>query len=334
METLPAEAYWSPAVHDLERRTIFGRSWLCLGPAAPVAAPGSYLAESVAGWPMLVVRDAAGALRAFHNVCRHRAGPLVDDGCGTSRSLVCRYHGWAYALDGTLTSTRGSGLAPDATADLDLFEVRAAEWRGVLFVCLDPSTPPLADWLGGLVDEAAPYPMESWAPAGRVEHRLACNWKTYGDNYAEGYHIPLVHPELHRAVRPGTYRVDVHDGWTRHRADTRDGTVATGAWLWHWPNVAFNLYEHGMSIERWWPTGPTSCVLVLDYCFADLSPAGEARNRLDMASSDRICDEDRRICEAVQRNLEAGTYRSGLLAPDHEQGVAELHRLVRAAHRS
>ena len=80
MRTLPAADYWSAATHRCERRAIFAVEWLCLGPAAPVDAPGGYLAEMVAGWPIVVVRDGDGALRAFHNVCRHRAGPLVDDG--------------------------------------------------------------------------------------------------------------------------------------------------------------------------------------------------------------------------------------------------------------
>jgi len=331
VRTLSAADYSSADLHDRERRTIFGREWLCLGRAEDVAQPGSYRAESVAGWPLLVVRDTAGVLRAFHNVCRHRAGPLVDDGGGSCRSLVCRYHGWAYGLDGSLRSARDSGLDPAELEGLDLLPVRVAEWRGILFVCQDSDAPELEAWIGGLTGACEPFSMESWRMTERSVHHIACNWKAYSDNYLEGYHIPLVHPELSRAIDPNSYQVDVHDRWVRHRADTREGVLATGAWLWHWPNLALNLYEHGMSVERWYPTGPTTCILVLDYCFADTSDEAMQRNKLDIEASARICEEDKAICEAVQRNLSAGIYDTGLLSPKHEQGVAAFHEQVLAA---
>ena len=215
VETLPAADYWSTEVHDAERRTIFGREWLCLGPADAVTEPGSYLAETVAGWPVLVVRDGEGELRGFHNVCRHRAGPLVDDGAGACRSLVCRYHGWAYGLDGGLRSARDSGLDDAEVSGLSLYDVRVGVWRGLLFVCLAPDTEPL-DRAGSAAwpASAGTYPMESWRPGRRLVHHLDCNWKTYGDNYLEGYHIPLVHPALSRAIEPSSYTVEVGDGWS------------------------------------------------------------------------------------------------------------------------
>jgi choline monooxygenase len=310
---------------------VFAREWLCLGPAGSVAEPGAYLADVVAGWPIVVVRDGERVLRAFHNVCRHRAGPLVDDGCGAARSFVCRYHGWAYGLDGALRSARDAGLAADEVAGLDLLPLRAEEWQGLLFVCLAPQAEPLVEWLGAFGDACTAHPMDGWTHAARSEHHLACNWKTYGDNYLEGYHLPLVHPGLTRMVDPATYRVDVADGWARHSVRTRQGAISTGPWLWRWPNLAINLYAGGMSVERWFPTGPTTCVLVLDYWFADVGPAAMERNRVDVEGSTTLCLEDKAICEAVQRNLEAGEYDTGLLSPRHEGGLAAFHDLVRAA---
>jgi choline monooxygenase len=331
MHTLPASDYWSLGIHQCERRAIFAVEWLCVGPAASVAAPGGYVAEVIAGWPIVVVRDGDGELRAFHNVCRHRAGPLVDDGCGALRSFVCRYHGWAYGLDGTLRSARDSGLAEADVAGLDLWPIRAAEWRGLLFVRLSAEGPPLDEWLGAFGDACAGHPMERWEPVHRAEHQLACNWKTYGDNYLEGYHVPLVHPALTRTVDPSSYRVEAADGWARHTVDTREGATTSGTWLWHWPNLAVNLYEAGMSVERWFPTGPTTCRLVLDYWFADTGSAAVEDNRRAIEGSTTLCLEDQAICEAVQRNLEAGEYVSGLLSPRHEGSVGAFHDLVRAA---
>lgn len=332
LRTLPARDYWDPDVHAAERQAVFAREWLCLGPAAVVDAAGSYLAETVAGWPVVVVRAGDGALRGFHNLCRHRAGPLVDDGGGSCRSLVCRYHGWSYELDGALRSARDSGLDADAIEGIALHPVSAAVWRGLLFVNLDPQAPSVETWLGrGFVEQCADFPIERWTPAQRQRHLLACNWKTYGDNYLEGYHIPFVHPGLARTIDTTTYQVHVEDGWARHTATTREGASTSGVWLYHWPNLALNLYEHGMSVERWVPTGPTTCDLVLDYCFADTSETAAAGNQEDVSASTQTCLEDKAICEAVQRNLEAGAYADGLLSPRHEAAVADFQARVRRA---
>jgi nitrite reductase/ring-hydroxylating ferredoxin subunit len=113
------DAYHDPGRHQLERHRVFARTWQLVGAADAVAGPGAYLAVDLAGWPVVVVRDRDGALQAFHNVCRHRAGPLVDDGTGACSRFVCRYHGWAYGLDGDLVSARDFGddaLDPAALA--------------------------------------------------------------------------------------------------------------------------------------------------------------------------------------------------------------------------
>jgi choline monooxygenase len=328
MRTLQAVDYSSADGHQRERHEIFGREWLCLGSAHAVREPGSYLAETIAGWPLLVVRDSEGMLRAFHNVCRHRAGPLVDDGCGSVRSLVCRYHGWAYGLDGSLRSARDSGLDPADVDGLELFAVQVAEWRGVLFACLEPNAPPLDAWLGDLAAECESFPMESWQPSERMSHHLACNWKTYGDNYLEGYHIPLLHPELNRQFDAKQYRVELGHNYCRHTAPPRDGSPADGRWLFRWPNLAMNIYGDSMNVEVIVPTGPESCSVSYSHFFVDPNGADVADV---IALADTVMEQDRRIVEAVQRNLAAGTYQGGLLSPRHENGLLQFQDLVRAA---
>ena len=207
-----------------------------------------------------------------------------------------------------------------------------AEWRGLLFVNLHAEAPAIEAWLGdGFIAQCAPFAMETWTPVVRQTHAIACNWKTYSDNYLEGYHIPFVHPALARAIDTSSYEVQVEDGWIRHAATTREGASTAGVWLYHWPNLALNLYERGMSVERWLPTGPTACDLVLDYCFADTTANAAAENQRDVDSSAQTCLEDKAICEAVQRNLAAGAYTDGLLAPRHETGVADFQARVRRA---
>jgi choline monooxygenase len=314
-------------VYDLERKAVFGEAWVCVARSAQLTQPGHYVATTVAGWPILVVVGDDGQHRAFHNVCRHRAGPLAWDGDGHAASLVCRYHGWNYNLCGELTRARDFGDAEPR--GVHLAEVRVEAWRGLVFVNLSPAGPSLLEDLGAFVEECAAYEMEEFAFCGEVVHDLPVNWKTYADNYLEGYHIPLVHPALNKEIDAHRYRVDVGDRWCRHSAPARDGSAVAGRWLWRWPNLALNLYPDGMNVERFLPDGPRRTRVAYQYFFR---PGTEpASHEESMRMSAQLMEEDRAICEAVQRNLESGAYDTGELSPRHEQGVAAFQELVRAA---
>ncbi len=326
--TLPAAWYVDPERYELERRAVFGREWLWFAAEQQVAQPGSYVAQTYAGWPLLVLHGTDGVLRGFHNVCRHRAGPIVDDGCGTGSNLVCRYHGWAYASDGRLRSARdfGTDLDPD---EFGLLPVQVATWRGQVFVNLVADATPLTDDLGAFLAETDGFPLEAMKLVRAARHDLACNWKTYCDNYLEGYHIPLIHPELNRQYDAKRYRVDLGDRYCRHSAPRRDGTPeADGRWLFRWPNLAVNVYGHSMNIEVVVPTGPQTCTVLYHHFFGDPHAADVADV---VAFADVVMEEDRRMVELVQRNLAAGVYDTGKLSPRHEQGLAQFQDLVRRA---
>jgi choline monooxygenase len=330
--TLPASWYRGDDQLERERRAIFAREWLVAGPAASLADPGSYVATDVCGWPILLVVGDDGALRAFHNVCRHRAGPVAAPGEGTCRALVCGYHGWTYELDGRLQRARDFGAAADFDeADFGLFPVQVDRWGGMAWVNLDLSAPPLLDALGGLPEACADFDPAGLTYSHDRSVDLACNWKTYADNYMEGYHIPFVHPALHREVDSRQYRVEVADGYCRHTVPTRDGAVNSGTWLWRFPNIALNLYAEGMNVERFVPIGDRTTRIVYSYFFRDVSPASEEANARIVAMSTATLDEDIAICETVQRNLDGGVYEAGRLGPRHEAGVFHLHERVRAA---
>jgi choline monooxygenase len=325
--TLPAAWYLDESTYEVERRGVFARSWLVFAFAHQLIAPGDYVAADIAGFPIFVRRHEDG-LQGFVNVCPHRAGPIVWPGSGQATNLVCRYHGWAFDGAGALRSARDFG--GDVPNGLGLRPVRVATWRGIVFVNLDPDAEGLEALLADLPTMAAAFPMESYQHHSQVVHRMAANWKAYADNYLEGYHIPLMHPVLNQEVDTRRYEVTVHAGgrWHQHHVPARDGAPAVGAWAYVWPNLALNLYPDGMSVERFLPRGAREVDVVLDYFFADVTAAGVAGS---VASSERLMDEDRRVVEAVQRNLAAGTYIRGVLSPRHEHGVAAFQRLVREA---
>ena len=328
--TLPAAWYREPSVFQHERREVFGREWLVFARADQVAEPSSYVAGMLAGYPLVVVRADDGTLHAFHNVCRHRAGPLVADGEGNCRGgLVCRYHGWSYRQDGTLLRARDFGAASDFDpAALGLWRAQVATWAGLVWVNLDESAPGLEEDLAMFVGEAGEFPLERYEFREERTEELACNWKTYVDNYLEGYHIPFVHPGLMQEIDASRYRVDTHDRYCVHAAPARDGARNLGKWMWRWPNLALNLYANGMNVERILPAGPDRTQITYSFFFTD---ADDATIAATAAVSNTTLAEDRAICEAVQRNLDAGVYTTGRLSPKHEAGVFQFHELLREA---
>lgn len=240
--TLPAWVYTDPEVFAAERQRVFARHFLPVAALSQLAQPGSQLACQAAGYPLLLVRDSDGELRAFHDVCRHRAGPL-SDGSGTvcqRRTLQCRYHGWTYSLTGQLLHTPGlrsrddadhppaaSATAPAALgfrrADFSLLPVEVATFGPLIFVRLQPPepAPSLRTQLGELVAETAPFAAATMQLAERREYFVDCNWKVYIDNYLEGYHIPLVHPALMRELDYPAYRVEARALHSRQYAPIR-----------------------------------------------------------------------------------------------------------------
>jgi choline monooxygenase len=322
--TLHASRYRGREQFERERAGIFTSTWLCVGHASQLEAPRSYVAVDCVGYPVLVTRQVDGSIRGFHNVCPHRAGPLAHDGVGTASAFVCRYHGWVFEIDGALRGARDFGEpGPEGCR---LFDVRTDVWRGLVFVNIDGQAPPLAEALGGFAAQADGFELEAMQPAGEWHHDLACNWKTYAENYLEGYHIPIVHKELARTIDVSSYEVVAFDDWCVHRASTVHDTVLDGRWLWRWPNLALNLYRDSMNLEQFVPLSPERTRITYRYFSRD-GTLDEDVARL----SKLLLAEDAAICEAVQRNLDAGIYERGVLSPKHEQGVALFVRLVTAA---
>ncbi len=329
--TLPSSAYRDPDLWAREREAVFARTWQLLGHESEAAAPGDWLAGDVAGRPVLAVRGEDGGFRAFHNVCRHRAGPLVEGARGRCEGeLVCRYHGWRYALDGRLKSATGFGPAAGFDPrDFPLFDVRVERWRGFLFVSLDADAAPLASTtapLEALFVERAP---PNATAVLRRSHDLACDWKTYVENYLEGYHIAAVHPALAADMDLDGYRVSVTGDMALQETRPRDGAADAnaGLWAWLWPNLGVNVYRYGVMLEHMRPIAPGRTRL--DYLYL-YDPAVGGMDAV-LETSDRLTGEDVAIVEAVQRNLDAGVYATGVLSPRHEGAVGWFQERVTTA---
>lgn len=327
-ETLQSALYRDPEVFALERERLFAATWQLVGHESELPATGSYVAATVAGFPVIVVRKEDGALAAFHNVCRHRAGPLAPDGRGEcGASLACKYHGWRYGLDGRLLSARDFGPAQGFDArQFGLNGIACAVWRGFVFINMDTNASPLDEMVEPLERRVRNLDLARPGRILRSSHEIACNWKTYVENYLEGYHVPVVHPALNAALGAG-YDIEIEGALQFHRAETKPGASVTGFWAWMWPNLGINVYANGVLMERMGPAGHARTRL--DYLFLFHADVTEEQMRREVAASETTTREDIAICEAVQRNLDAGVYRTGVLSPKHEKSVAWFQAEIR-----
>lgn len=328
--TPPARVYSDPELWVREREGVFGKGWSFLGAEVEAPSPGDWLATEVAGKPVLALRREDGGFSGFHNVCRHRAGPLVSGRSGNcGRELTCRYHGWRYALDGRLRSAVDFGAAEGFDPrDYPLFPVRVESWRGLLFVSLNLQAPPLSDLVAPVEARFSAFGPVVGGAVLRRSHELRCNWKTYVENYLEGYHVPAVHPALAADMDMGSYQVWVEGEASFQQVTPKGGATDAnaGLWAWLWPNLGLNVYRTGMMIEHMQPIGVDRTRL--DYLY--LYDAAEGLESV-LETSDRLTAEDIAVVEAVQRNLDAGAYDTGVLSPKHEGAVAWFQQKVAAA---
>jgi choline monooxygenase len=204
--TVPARVYNDPVFLELERERIFARTWQLVGRTDEVREHGQFFTAQVGNDPIVVLRDGE-TVRGFYNVCLHRAGPVAQ-GCGKRNTLQCRYHGWTYSLDGTLKrAPEMEGVQRFSPDEMHLVPVQVATWGALVFVNVDGKAPPLLDVLEDLPGRLAPFHCESMQWVMRKEWEIACNWKIYVDNYLEGYHVPVVHPGLHKELDYDNYIV-------------------------------------------------------------------------------------------------------------------------------
>jgi choline monooxygenase len=338
--TIPARLYTDPVYLELEQERIFGRTWQLAARADEVAEPGQYVVAEVAGESIVIVRDGA-TLRAFHNICLHRAGPVAT-GCGKRQTLQCRYHGWTYALDGTLKrAPEMEGTAHFHPEEMRLLPVQVATFGPLVLVNLDAKAPPLAHFLEDIPERTARFGLAGMRWVQRKAWHLACNWKVYVDNYLEGYHLPVVHPGLHKELDYDQYRVEPHRWWSLQHAPLRPARAGDAGrqyvprnagddaqYYWLFPNLMLNVYQGQLQLNLVLPDGHDRTTVIYDWYAAEPPAAGDAAWARLLAFSDEIQDEDIAICEAVQRNLRSRVYERGRYSATRENGVHHFHGLL------
>ena len=343
--TLPARWYTDAAVLEAEHEAIFRGAWQYAGRAEVVAAAGSYLTADLGRVPVVIVRDAGGVLRGFVNVCRHRAHQVMS-GAGTCTTMQCPYHAWTYGLDGSLRKAPRGDDEPGFTTDgIGLVPIAVDVWGPFLFARPEAEGPSLADSLGELpaVVAASGVRLEALQWVRRVPWSLDANWKVAIENYLECYHCPTAHPGLAKLidVRADAYELHEHERFSFQVGPSREGRpagsfvdggeIARAQWHWAWPNLTVNVEPgaQNLSIDAWFPDGPSRTVGVTDYFFGP--GVDEALVEEVMAFSRQVGDEDALLVASVQRGLASAMVPEGRLMPRSERLIAHFQRLVREA---
>jgi choline monooxygenase len=339
--TLPWSWYSDPAVLGLEQERIFTRSWQYAGHAEQVAERGSYATARAGQLPVLLVRDRAGELRAFLNVCRHR-GSLVCDGAGRRETLQCPYHAWTYALDGTLIAAPRADREPGFDrADLGLLPLRVDTWGPFVFVNPEHDGPPLAEHLGELPSLLAAdgVDLDGLAFHKRAETEYEANWKVCSENYLECYHCSVAHPSFSRAidVAPDSYSLETRPSVLSQFGPPRNGgggvydaqgEISRGQFHFLFPNTTINVMpgRANLSIGPIIPLAPDRTYRYLDYFFA---PGTDETWIADyIALDDQVGAEDRGLVERVHAGMRAGPVQHGVLLPVSERLIAEFQAFV------
>jgi choline monooxygenase len=348
--TLPARHYIQPGIYEREKERIFYRSWNFVGHGEQLRDAGSYVTCQVADQNIFVIRAKDGQLRAFYNVCAHRAHELLR-GCGTAKVITCPYHAWSYHADGRLRTARGSDKVDGFKAeDFGLTQVRVEELCGFVFVNLDPQAPSLASQSGELEREMRKYcpDIGRLTFSHRLSYDLKANWKNVVDNFLECYHCSPAHPAFVDLVDIKNYRTVTHGIYSSHisppgRADNSayripEGQASDFAAWWLWPNVTFNTFPGpgNLTALHIMPTGPETTREHLDFFFLDRTPS-DCEQAAIKYIDDVLQPEDIGLVESVQRGLHSRGYHQGRFMVDKERsylsehGVHHFHGLVLAA---
>lgn len=353
--TLPSRVYIAPESFERERAAIFFRSWHYAGHGEDLRQAGSYVTTMVLDQNIVVIRGKDGALRAFYNVCKHRAHELLRgdaDGRGRAKVITCPYHAWSYHSDGRLRSARGTEtMAGFDAGEFCLTPVRVEAFGPLVFVNLDADAPSLASQAGALLDEVRRFVPEfdSLTRCYSRRFEIKANWKVVVDNFLECYHCEPAHPAFAQLIDMDSYRSTTHSIHSSHlsragRGDNKaykfnaDDRSQVGCFWYLWPTTTINCGpgEPNMTMFYMRPLGPDRTLQISDTYY--LTPDMTERRRARAGYGSNVLQaEDNALCEAVQRGLAQRGYSQGRFIVDKgrteisEHAVHHFHRLVAAA---
>ncbi len=330
---MPQKFFVSPEVFAEEQERIFARQWILAGRADELAGPGDYKLVELAGESVIVVRDKAGDLRVFYNVCRHRGSRLCEKSSGHLSAIQCPYHAWTYSLDGRLIG------APDMEVDFDrssygLASANVALWEGFIFVNLAKAPIALEKWFALLAGKFAEWNMASLRPANRIDYEIEANWKLIFQNYSECYHCSGVHPELTELSPSDSSQNDLCEGpflggfmtVDAGRSLTKSGKACAlpiadrGSnrvfYYSIFPNMLLSLHPDYVMAHTLRPISPDRTFISCEWFFSPEAFERDDFNPNDAVEFwDMVNRQDWHVCELSQQGISSRAYQPGPYSP-------------------
>ncbi len=339
-KSLEARYYTDPAIFAAENAGLLARTWQFACHVSALARPGDYTSFEIAGESLFAIRGRDGVIRAFYNVCQHRAHQLVK-GSGHTRVVVCPYHAWSYELTGQLRAGPNLNVVEGLDkSQICLAKVACEEFLGFLFVNLDPDARPMDTWFGDARRELAEW-VPNWAalkPLEWVEIPENCNWKVSVENYSECYHCGLNHPTFATGViKPETYDIQPQGHCLRHTTECQNLAQMTydiqsgfahqneySSW-YLWPMFSFQVYPGNILNTYHWRAIDADHVVVWRGWYSVDGQESETLRGLAVQDRQTTVAEDITLVESVQRGLKSRGYRPGPLVLDPQCGVNSEH---------
>ncbi len=197
---LSGRCYTDAGLFAHECATVLRQGWHCVGRADELTDQGDYLTLNLLGEPLIIVRDGAD-IRALSNVCRHRGMPLAE-GSGNANRFVCRYHAWTYGTDGALLRAPRMNNAGFDPKNCRLGQFHCLQRFGFVYVSLADTPPDIDAELTGLDDLIGKYQPDAYRIVHTASETWQCNWKALVENFMEGYHLSVVHPQTLHGYTP------------------------------------------------------------------------------------------------------------------------------------
>ena len=342
-ETLPASFYRDKEVFELLKEKVFLKSWQWIGDENLVKLPQSVhpfvLLDGYLTEPLLITKQADETISCLSNVCTHR-GNLVALNPGKSTKLICTYHGRRFGLDGSYQSMpefEETENFPRPCDNLHKFPIE--KWGPLLFAGLNPNFE-FSSVINKMKERVGFLPLDEFFldPVSSKDFLVHAHWALYCDNYLEGFHVPFVHEELNKVLDYGSYKTETYEycnlqiGYTNEATEVFDlpedhidyGKNVAAYYYWVFPNMMFNFYPWGLSINVVKPLDiDRTKVSFISYVYDP--------SKLDKGAGsglEKVQREDEFVVENVQKGVNSSFYKAGRFSPTREQGVHHFHSLI------
>ena len=343
-KTIDADFYTSYEVFEQCREKIFAPSWQFIGSDELVKEQGDvYPFTLLPGYldePLLLTKDRSGSINTLSNVCTHRGNLVADKACKLN-NLRCRYHGRMFGLDGKFVSMPEFKEVEDFPSEADnLPKLEVFQWNKWLFTSVNPIYPKDL-FFRDMIERVSWMPLDEFKfhPELSRSFNVKANWALYCENYLEGFHIPFVHAGLNAVIDYGEYATELFFpysslqlGLTKTDQDCFDlpesspdhGKNVAAYYFWVFPNMMFNFYPWGLSVNVVEPVSVGECrVKFFSYVLDETKLDKGAGSGLE-----KVEQEDEEIVENVQRGIRSRFYKHGRYSVTREQGTHHFHRIL------